>query len=261
MAFTARLSTSAVRHLCDHMDIQLPTVIPLPPAAFEPEARATAADHNTAQLRTSGWIDFDGEVEQRLATALRMLERPDHLIEAVHHDGSDATHAVLVAAGRRAVKMLVTGNHALIQRIPPDGLANHAVAFLPPSPQGRGHSVTAPTAALLAAANKAGTDTKILRSALQRQGVTPTVAYLVSIMNDNVISTAQFTVAISTRGRTMRRGDRVIGWWTTKDGAYLAERHLSSSGESWTTIVPADTTRLARQIERQLNELLGTVRD
>ncbi|MFC0111339.1 ESX secretion-associated protein EspG [Kibdelosporangium aridum] len=247
MAFTARLPAEAVRVLCDRLEVRLPAAIVLPPTGFEADV--------TTQLRRNGWIDARGDVEGRLAAALRVLDRPDHLVEAIRHVGSK-THAVLAVAGRRAVKVLLSGDRMQVRRIQPGGLADQAAMLLPNLSAGQGRSVSVPTAVLQAAAKEAGNDIAALRSALQSHGISPAIAYLIAKMNEDVVSTAQFSVAVATKDRRMRRGDHVIGWWATNTGGYLAEEHKSSSGESWTTIAPSDTARLARQIDRQLDLLI-----
>ncbi len=236
--------------LCDRLEVRLPAAIALPPAGFE-------ADVMT-QLRRNGWIDAQGDVEGRLAAALRVLDRPDHLVEAIRHVGSK-THAALAVAGRRAVKILLSGDRIQVRRIQPGGLADQAATLLPNLSAGQGRSVSVPTDALQAAAKEAGNDIAALQSALQRHGVSPAIAHLTAKMNADVVSTAQFSVAVATKDRRMRRGDHVIGWWANNTGGYLAEQHKSSSGESWTTIAPSDTARLARQIDRQLHLLTGSV--
>nr|WP_264085180.1 ESX secretion-associated protein EspG [Kibdelosporangium phytohabitans] len=237
--------------MCDRMDIHLPAVITLPHGAFDPAARAAETQRATERLRVDGWLDHRDEVDDRLAIALRVLDQPHYLIDAICH--VDARRdAVLAVAGRRAVKLVVTGDQVVVRRIQPSGLAAQAVALLPVLREGHGRSVSLPTDALLAAASTVDGDAAALGSALSHAGVSPAVAHLVASMNTDVVSTAQFGVAVAARDRRMVRGDHVIGWWANDTGGYLAEQHRSSSGESWTTIAPTDSARLARQLDTLL---------
>jgi hypothetical protein len=253
VALTARLSGTAFRLLCERLTVHLPEAVSLAQQGFDlPEHQAME------QLRRVGWIDHRGDVDERLAVALRVLDRPRQLVDVIRHVDGPA-QAVFAANGRRAVRVVVTGGLVVVRRIAAAGLGSQAVALLPTVSEGYGRSVSLPTETLQAAASEAGDDARALHSALQRRGVSRDAAHLVAVMNRGAVSTAQFGVAVAVDDRRMRRGEEVIGWWANDSGGYLAEEHHSSSGESWTTIAPANTARLAGQIDRRLDILARTV--
>jgi ESX secretion-associated protein EspG len=251
VTFTARLSASAFHLVCERLCVRLPEAILVLPRGFEPEERAKDVDLALSQLRRGDWLDGRGDVNERLATALRLLDRPHRTIEVVRHVNTPS-RAVLAASGRRGVRVVVTANEVTIRRIPPSGLSAQAAALVPQVPEGYGRSATLLTAALRTATEAAGEDIRALRTHLERLGVSRDIAHLVAVMNQSPTATAQFAVSGTVHGR-IRRAGHVIGWWSNTTGAYLAEEHRSLTGESWTTITPATTPKLTAQINRLLD--------
>jgi hypothetical protein len=243
MALTARLSVAALRELSHRLGIRLPAVVDVQPVSVGSEA----------DLRRSGWLDERGEVDDRLAAALRALVQPKQAVDVLAYVDRHV-RTVLAANERRGVQVTVTGEKAVVRRIVPIDLSAQAVRQLPDTPAGYGRSTNIPTQILQAATTAAGKDLQRLESELRQKGIPADTAHMIAVMNRHPVNTAQFGVTITRKGRA-HRGDHVVGWWANDTGGYLAEEHRSLSGESWTTIAPADIPRLTQQIERRLTDL------
>ncbi|MET0233400.1 MAG: ESX secretion-associated protein EspG [Kibdelosporangium sp.] len=249
-----RLSEAAFLVLTERLGIQVPTAIRVLPTGFHRDERRAEVEGAVAELDRLGLLNPQGDIDDRLAGRLRILDQADHIVDVVARVDSPA-NAVIAANGRRAVLIIHSGQQMAVRQARPVGLGEQAAQLMPGVPAGYGRSVSVPTETLQKAAAEAGEDIRSLETALQRHGVARDIAHMIAVMNEGpTIQMAQFGVTTKDRTGRWRRGDRVIGWWRNESGGYLTEEHFSSSGESWTSIAPTDLRRLATQVDRMLTE-------
>jgi hypothetical protein len=248
---TLRLPVSAFRVLSEHLGVRVPAVIDVLPTAFRPDEQRAELDEVMAELRRRGLLDARGEVDDTLAGRLRILDQARCVVDVVAHiDGP--VNAVLAAGERRAVLIVQNGRQVAVRQARPTRIGDQAARLLPDTLAGYGRSVSIPTETLQKAAAEAGTDTRSLETALQRHGVRGDNAHMIAVMNQAPTRTAQFGVTINESGR-WRRVPHVVGWWCNESGGYLIDEHRSASGQSWTTIAPADLPRMAGQIDKLID--------
>jgi hypothetical protein len=144
--------------------------------------------------------------------------------------------------GRTAVLATLREQSLRLHRLRPTGVVAAMLELIGQAPPGRGRSVTYPAAASSAPAD-----------GLLRRAYTTPISYDAqreqarAILNQPRTQAGLFIVL----GRDDARPERergVLLWFDTPTGRYLGHLKTEAGGQTWTTYVPADNARLARQL-------------
>lgn len=157
------------------------------------------------------------------------------------------------------------GSHALLAVVEPTevwlipardtALAEAAVSVAGVVPAGRGFSVSVATDLLIEADARANGNLTELASTLRDSGVSAVDAKGLAAMLAGMITRGQFCAERRQRDQLVRRADRVVAFHDTPDGRYGYLARPNASGQSWSTITPADNAALATWVWELLDEV------
>ena len=134
-------------------------------------------------------------------------------------------------------------------------IAEAAVSIAGITPAGRGVSISVATELLIAADARAHGSTSELAGALKESGVPAGDANTLAAMLSGMGTRGQFGAERRQRDQQVRRADRVVAFHDTPDGRYGYLARPNASGQSWSTITPADNTMLAGWVRELLDEV------
>jgi hypothetical protein len=134
-------------------------------------------------------------------------------------------------------------------------IADAAVSIAGVVPAGRGFSVSVATELLQAADARAHGSTGELAGALKESGVPASDANTLAAMLSGMGTRGQFGAERRQRDQQIRRADRVVAFHDTPDGRYGYLARRNRSGQSWSTITPADNTMLAQWVRELLDDV------
>ncbi len=154
------------------------------------------------------------------------------------------------------------GNHALLAVVEPKevwlipargtALAEAAVSVAGVVPAGRGFSVSIATDLLVEADARSQGN---LASTLKDSGVATVDANGIAAMLNGMTTRGQFGAERRQRDQQVRRADRVVAFHDTPEGRYGYLARPNASGQSWSTITPADNAMLATWVRDLLDEV------
>ncbi|SER82379.1 ESX secretion-associated protein EspG [Actinokineospora terrae] len=231
--------------LAEHLGVaSVPLVLSVPSPGRTDTERAGLVERAWRGLAARG-LGAPGQVDPLLASLIGLLDRPDREV-----DGRLWTDGPLrvLAAARADSAVLATMSPDAVTLRPADasGLPRYALPVLPAVAAGPGRSVTVPTADFEAAAPGP------LAAGLRARGIRPDDATTLAEMITPLHGHGQFGAATRDHWGTRHRTDRVVSYFDTAHGRYLQTRTTTPTGESWTTISPADTRRLHHHIAELL---------
>ncbi|SFT08952.1 ESX secretion-associated protein EspG [Saccharopolyspora flava] len=207
--------------------------------------RAERTEEAFRELARRG-LATDGELDPRLASALRLLVDHDAAVDAVgHRDGP--IRALAAVNHRSGVVAELVGEELRLTEIRPTALALSAVAVLPPSEPGQQRAISVPADALEKALaedddDPFGGDVEE-DVALVKAGLSPQEAAVVLDLAHTRRAGGQFGVS-----RGTRRATTLVTWFDTDQG-----RYLMVGKDAWLSIAPADN----KKIEHRLADVLA----
>jgi hypothetical protein len=187
--------------------------------------------------------------EPQLEDVLQLVARPTISIDAVamlDMAAQDPVKAMVVAAGRQA--LLVVQRELMVSLTPirETALASSIVSILPQVKSGPGVPVSLPVDAVNRSGGRHSRPAHENKMNLQR---------LEAIMKQPVLRAGQFGITIrDPHGRSNRLPG--IGWFDTDAGRYMNVVREASDGESWLTLTPADSGRIAHRLSEELLKAL-----
>ncbi|SDM90973.1 EspG family protein [Allokutzneria albata] len=234
------ISDTAYQVAWEHLGLgQMPLALLVNPRGARHDERDAVVAGAWQELRTSGLV-AGTDLDERLARWLRTLAAPDRLVDARLWLGEEV-RAVAAATWDEdeGVLAVLRDGKLHLKPIYATGLARAATELLPAIGPGPGHSVSVPNEALARAAREAGSDPRALAAAL-RSEISAEDAEQLAQMIKSPGQRGQFGASL---GR--KRADHVVAYYDTAHGRYLME-----DSRGWTTVSPADSRVLVRQIDR-----------
>jgi hypothetical protein len=195
-------------------------------------------------------------LDPRLERMLRVLARPRREVDGRMWFGR-SIRVLAAADDEHAVLAVKDGDSFTLRPAAATGLPREAASVLSPLPAGPGGSVTLRSADLDAAAAEAADDVEGLRAALRRRGVRADDAETLTRMVGEVSAHGQFGSAARDRWNRRSRAPHVVGFFDSPHGRYVQLRRESPSGDTWSTIAPADARRMVGHIDELLTEVVG----
>jgi hypothetical protein len=187
--------------------------------------------------------------EPELEDLLQLLARPTISIDAVAMlDMNDQRplKAVAVASGRQALLVVQGELKVSITAIRETALTASIVDVLPQVRSGPGVPVSLPVDSIHSAGGRHSRPDPENKMKLQRLG---------AVMQRPIIRAGQFGITIrEPHGRSRRLPG--IGWFDTDAGRYMNLVRGASDGESWLTLTPADSPRIAHRLSEELLKAL-----
>ncbi|GAA4026139.1 hypothetical protein GCM10022247_58650 [Allokutzneria multivorans] len=234
------ISDTAYQVAWEHIGFdQMPLALLVNPRGERHEERDAVVADAWQELRGAGLVD-GVTLDEQLVRWLTVLAAPDRLVDARLWLGEEV-RAVAAANQNEdeGVLAVLRGGRMILRPIYATGLARAATELLPAVKPGPGHSVSVPNEALAKAAREAGSDRRALAAALRGE-----------ISADDAEQLALMTKAARHRGQfgaslRRKRADHVVAYFDTEHGRYLMEE-----SRGWTTVSPADTRVLVRQIDQ-----------
>ncbi len=242
---TVTLSALEFDVLAEHLGIErLPLILKVPSPGRTDVERAglVARAWDSMERRGLGRsVDLDPTAER----LMHLLARPDREIDArLWVDGP--LRVLAAATGDDAVLATLARDEVTLRFAEASGLPRFALSALPRTPAGPGQSITLPTSDFEKAA-QAPTPAEFA-NALQATGLRHADAEALKDMIGDLTGQGQFGAATRDRWGRRTRVDRVVSYFDTAEGRYVQIRRVSTSGDSWTTISPADHRRLLQHI-------------
>ncbi|SDG87534.1 EspG family protein [Lentzea fradiae] len=245
--------------LCwDHLRLgEYPTILSIPSHGATFDERRALLHDAWQSLAHKGLVDR-GRLDPDLAGRLTLLARPEREVDArLRLDDGPRVRAVAAVRRRYAVLAVLTADALVVQDVDESALASSVVSLLPPHATSKSRSISLPSADLDRAAEAAGESATRLENALREHGLARQDAQKVSSVLGNVIRMGQFGTAY----REMRngapgkrhRGPYVVSFYDTPEGRWQFTRRPSGDGREWSTLAPADHSRLTHSV----SELLG----
>lgn len=230
------------------------------PALDVPSPGGTAAER--AEFVERGWRSLleNGLVEGRhavpeLSDALHLLAGPAWAIDAWLWTDHRIT-GLAAASGRDAVLCVVDGDEVWLIPARETALADAAVSVAGDMPAGLGHSVSIPAETLAAAEEDAGGDPRSLITRLESYDVPLHKAHAMAGMLAGMSLRGQFGVQRHGGDEGgMLRANRVVGMHDTPDGRYVFLNRPSTDGRYWSTVTPADNSRIVSCVWDLVDEL------
>ncbi|MFB9908265.1 ESX secretion-associated protein EspG [Allokutzneria oryzae] len=236
---TISVTDTAYQVAWEHLGLdRMPLALLVNPRGARREERDVVVAEAWQELRAAGLV-VGANLDERLAHWLRMLAAPTRFVDARLWLGEEVRAVAATQGDDDAVLAVLRGGKLTLRPIFTTGLARAVTELLPVLKPGPGHSVSVPSAALANAAREAGSDPRALVTALGTEIATEDAEQLVQMIKD-VGHRGQFGATV---GRD--RADRAVAYYDTPLGRYLME-----DLRDWTTVSPADSRLLARQIDR-----------
>ncbi|MGO1049594.1 ESX secretion-associated protein EspG [Crossiella sp. CA198] len=249
-----RLSASAYQVLWEKLRLpEMPVVLHVHPHGYEEHERTAAINAAWDELHRDDLVR-NGGIRPELVDALTLLARPARAVDARLWLGHEV-RALAAGSGPDGVLAVLEEGVLSLRAIYPGGLARAVVGLLPTRAAGPGHSVSLPSAVIDTAAQNVGSSVKSFAEALRGNGISAADAEAVAEMIEGAEQSGQFGATLTDRLGRRNRADHVVAFFDTAAGRYLMEEHRGSDGTPWTTMSPADGTRLTGQLEHLLGEL------
>ena len=209
-------------------------------------------------LRTRGLAGPDGLPCPPLAGALRLLARPDHLLDLHVGDPGGTVVGLGAVAGELGVVVAAAGDTLRILPVSGYAVADVVVGLAGPITAGVGRPVNVPADLLAEAQASTGAPAGAgslwdLADALRSRGVPKGDASSLARMCGDVRTVGQLGVTYLVEG-VPRRGPWIIGFHRAGDGWFCVLRRPSRGGMT-VQVAPVDAERL----RRHLRELLDRV--
>ncbi len=163
--------------------------------------------------------------------------------------------SLAVSSGSQGLLAVVEPTEVWLIPARDTALADAAVSIAGVVPAGRGFSVSVATDLLIEADARSGGNVQNLVSALKDSGVSPVNANGLGAMLTGMGNRGQFGAERRGRDLHMHRADRVVAFHDTPEGRYGYLTRRNASGQSWSTITPADNTMLAQWLRELLDEV------
>lgn len=204
-------------------------------------------------LRQRGLAKNDRAVPE-LADWLNLLAYPQQSIDSWVWTDHQISSLAVTGAG---VGLLAVVEPTEVWLIPArdTAIAEAAVSIAGVQPAGRGVSVSVATDLLVEADARSHGSIPQLTSALKESGVPAGTANTLGAMLTNMSTRGQFGAERRGRDQQLRRAERVVAFHDTPDGRYGYLARRNASGQSWSTITPADNTMLATWVRELLDEV------
>ncbi|HUQ58603.1 ESX secretion-associated protein EspG [Lentzea sp.] len=245
--------------LCwDHLRLgEHPTILSIPSHGATVDERRALLHNAWQSLEEKGLADR-GEFDPDLAGRLGLLARPEREVDArLRLDDGPRVRALAAVRRRYAVLAVLTADGLTVHDIDESALASSVVSLLPPHATPKSRSISLPAADLDRAAAAAGKSVTRMETALRDTGLPRPDAQKVSSVLGNVIRMGQFGAAFreSRNGvpSQRRRGPYAVSFYDTPEGRWQFTRRPSGDGHVWSTLAPADHSRLIHSV----SELLG----
>jgi hypothetical protein len=159
--------------------------------------------------------------------------------------------ARVASDGRSALRAVLNGQVFTFTRISPANLLPAALELLPPAPAGVGHSVTITERDSTVRSDEdtgwAGSGGGSGFEAAQRQAA--------RAMFERPKSRAGYFVAFGRDRDGKPRHATGLGWFDNDTGRFLTRQQRARDGRQWSSMAPADHTRLAQQLAELVGEL------
>jgi hypothetical protein len=197
----------------------------------------------------------DGErATPELADQLSLLAHPQVSVDSwVWTDHRISSLAV--ASGSDALLAAIDGPEVWLIPARDTALAEAAVSVTGELPAGPGHSVSLPTDVLMAADKAAAGVPRELAAALIRKGILASDAKTLGDMMSGMTLRGQFGATRAHRDQRMVRADRVVSFHDNDRGRYVYLAKPNNDGRMWSTITPADNSRLVSCVRELLDEI------
>jgi hypothetical protein len=228
----------------------------------EERGRIRAAVYS--QLERRGLAE-GGEATAELTSVLRLLASPKISIDLValkQLSDPQPIRAVVAARGKRAVLAVQRDLAIKVSRVRETAIVGSIVDLLPTNRSGPGQSVTLPASVL--AGRPAPTpgrhrrpepDDGVLRSVTLRSEHHNELKFVDSVMERPTVCAGSIGILLRDEHGKIQRLPG-MGFFDTDQGRYATTVKRGSDGEDWTTLSPADNTRLAHRLAETLVEAL-----
>jgi hypothetical protein len=160
--------------------------------------------------------------------------------------------ALAVASGDQGLLAVVDGAEVWLIPARATAIADAAVSIAGDMPAGPGRSVSLPTD-ILTKADRG--DPQAMITVLSENGVPLSDAQMLASMVAGMNNRGQLGVESGSRGQRRQRAGRVVAFHDTDAGRYVYLTRASSDGRMWSTITPADNSRLAACVRELLDEM------
>lgn len=219
----------------------------------EERARIKAAVYGQLEQRE---LAVSGEAVPKLAEALRLLSAPKISIDLVAlAELTDRlpVRAVVAARGKRAVLAVQGKLQIRLSTVRESAIVSSILELLPPSKAGPGQSVALPGSVIERRAGGRHRRSEPANGAVL-SAVTEhhnELRFLDAIMERPTVRAGTIGVVLrDDRGRVHRLPG--IGFFDTDQGRYATTVQRGSDGEDWTSLSPADSTRLSHRLAETL---------
>lgn len=206
-----------------------------------------------SDLQQRGLAKNDRAVPE-LADWLNLLAHPQQSIDSwVWTDHQISSLAV--TGGGTGLLAVVEPTEVWLIPARDTAIAEAAVSITGVMPAGRGYSVSVATDLLIAADARSQGSVPELARTLKESGVPASDANTLGTMLTGMGTRGQFGAERRQRDQHVRRADRVVAFHDTPDGRYGYVAKTNTSGQSWSTITPADNIMLAAWVRELLDEV------
>jgi hypothetical protein len=247
------LSTLEFDVLWEHLGLgEMPLVLMVPSPGRTRGERAVLVDRAWRSLADRG-LGRPSGVDPEVDRLLRLLARPGQEIDGRLWIRLRSQRLLVGGSGADAVFATLADDQLSMRPAAASGLAREALSVLPTGPAGPGESVTLPSADLEAAAAHSATPEEFERQLVAR-GVRAQDAIALRTMVTKARRQGQFGASARDRWGRRVRAQRVISFFDNPKGRYLQLRRTAPSGETWSTISPADHRLLLGQLDELLTE-------
>ncbi|GAA4427888.1 ESX secretion-associated protein EspG [Actinokineospora soli] len=215
--------------------------------------RATLVEQAFDGLAARG-LAKGGRAIPELADRLALLAYPQVSVDAWVWTDREIT-GLAVASGGEAMLGAVDMGEVWLIPARPTALADAAVSIAGSAPAGPGRSVSLPTDLLHDADARCGGDAQKLVTVLSERDITFSEAQALASMVTGMAARGQFGAERVQRDQRRTRANRVVAFHDTVDGRYLYLARAAGDGRMWSTITPADNTRIIAAIRELVDEV------
>lgn len=246
--------------LCwEHLDLgEFPTILAINGHGERFEERRALHREAWESLEDKGYTDR-GELDGALSGWMHMLARPEREVDArLRLDpAGPRVRALAAGVGRYAVLAVLTADEFTLREIDESALARSVVSLLPEHATPRARSVSLPAEVLDRAAAQAYESSSRMENVLVDARIPRPDAHLVASVLGNVVRMGQFGAACRERPHgglgPRRRGPYAVSFYDTPEGRWQFTRRTSGDGREWSTLAPADHSRLTHSIAELLS--------
>jgi hypothetical protein len=238
--------------LWEHLRLEtMPLVLKVPSPGKTHAERADLERRAWASLDSRG-LGRPVSLDPTLEDLLHLLNRPQSEVDGRLWLGR-SVRVLAAAKGQSGVLAVLDNEQLTLRAASSEGLPREALSVLPPCQPGTGHSITLPSADLVAAAERA-TSTQDLEQALRGRGLRQDDAHALGEMLADAGNRGQFGTAVRDKWGKRVRPDRVVAFFDNPAGRYVQMRRATAGQEPWSTVSPIDTRRLVHHLEELLAE-------